>query len=200
MFKLKSFILAQLVQTTLWISLGTSAAPDENECYNPIRQIKAMRRLLKNSTEPVSDSSYYESLNNLIEKSKVLWEALSGINFGATSSGNEKFFRTSAMVFALRLNLTHKLHIVWYLIYIWENGILTNFFWQVGVSDPSSIAVQPGLVDQAQSTGAKQPIQKDVQQLPYQQVHRKKCVVNSHSYCQTYKCLQFMQIKLLHMK
>lgn len=73
------------------VNICTSAAPGQNECDNSIRQIKAMRHLLDNPTEPINELSYYESLDNVIEKSKVLGEALSGITSSAKSSENEKF-------------------------------------------------------------------------------------------------------------
>lgn len=73
------------------VNVCTSAAPGQNECDSAIRKIKAMRHLLDNPTEPINDSSYYESLDNVIEKSKVLGEALSGITSSAKCSENEKF-------------------------------------------------------------------------------------------------------------
>lgn len=73
------------------VNVCTSAAPGQNECDNAVRQIKAMRHLLDNPTEPINDTSYYESLDAVIEKSKILGESLSGITSTAKASENEKF-------------------------------------------------------------------------------------------------------------
>lgn len=73
------------------VNICTSAAPGQNECDNAIRQMKAMRHLLDNPTEPINDFSYYESLDNVIEQSKILGEALSGITSSAKASENERF-------------------------------------------------------------------------------------------------------------
>lgn len=54
------------------VNVCTSAAPGQNECDNAIRKIQATRHLLENPTEPVNEFSYYESLDSVIEKSKVL--------------------------------------------------------------------------------------------------------------------------------
>lgn len=73
------------------VNVCTSAAPGQNECDNAIRQIKAMRYLLDNPTEPINDSSYYETLDTVIEKSKILGEGLSGITASAKASEHERF-------------------------------------------------------------------------------------------------------------
>lgn len=54
------------------VNVCTSAAPGQNECDNAIRKIQATRHLLENPAEPVYELSYYESLDSVIEKSKVL--------------------------------------------------------------------------------------------------------------------------------
>lgn len=73
------------------VNVCTSAAPGQNECDNAIRKIKAMQYLLENPTEPINDSSYYEALDSVIEKSKVLGEGLSGITSSAKISEHERF-------------------------------------------------------------------------------------------------------------
>lgn len=54
------------------VNVCTSAAPGQNECDNAVRRIQAMKHLLDNPTEPVNDCSYYDALDSVIEKSKVL--------------------------------------------------------------------------------------------------------------------------------
>ncbi|CAG9829306.1 unnamed protein product, partial [Diabrotica balteata] len=125
------------------VNVCTSAAPGQNECDNSIRQMKAMRYLLENPTEPINDSSYYETLDTVIEKSKVLGEGLTGITTSAKASEHEKFTDY---------------------VKSYSNAICSMIetsaqaAYLIGVSDPSSIAGRPGLVDQAQFARASQAI------------------------------------------
>jgi hypothetical protein len=59
------------------IDVCTSAAPGQKECDNAIRKIQSMRPLLENPTEPHSDSTYFECLDTVMEKSKSLGESMS---------------------------------------------------------------------------------------------------------------------------
>lgn len=54
------------------VDVCTSAAPGQKECDNAIRNIQAMRPLLDNTTEPISDSTYFECLDTVMAKSKSL--------------------------------------------------------------------------------------------------------------------------------
>merc|ERR1719471_938188 len=54
------------------INVYTSAAPGQKECDSAIRAIQSAKHMLENPTESVSDSSYYECLDNVMEKSKAL--------------------------------------------------------------------------------------------------------------------------------
>jgi len=56
------------------IDVCTSAAPGQKECDNAIRKIQSMRPLLDNPTEPHNDSTYFECLDTVMEKSKSLGE------------------------------------------------------------------------------------------------------------------------------
>ncbi|CAH1114601.1 unnamed protein product [Psylliodes chrysocephalus] len=127
------------------VNVCTSAAPGQNECDNAIRQIKAMRYLLDNPTEPINDSSYYETLDTVIEKSKILGEGLSGITASAKASEHERFTEHVKSFSNAICSMIETSAQAAYLI---------------GVSDPSSIAGRPGLVDQAQFARASQAIQQ----------------------------------------
>ncbi|XP_018576944.1 talin-2 isoform X4 [Anoplophora glabripennis] len=127
------------------VNVCTSAAPGQNECDNAIRKIKAMQYLLENPTEPINESSYYEALDSVIEKSKVLGEGLSGITSSAKISEHEKFTEHVKSFSDAICSLI-------------EASAQTAYL--VGVSDPSSIAGRPGLVDQAQFARASQAIQQ----------------------------------------
>lgn len=56
------------------LDVYTSATPGQTECDNAIRNIQAMKPLLNNPSEPVNDFSYYECLDSVMEKSKLLGE------------------------------------------------------------------------------------------------------------------------------
>jgi hypothetical protein len=56
------------------IDVCTSAAPGQKECDNAIRKIQSLRPLLDNPTEPHNDSTYFECLDTVMEKSKSLGE------------------------------------------------------------------------------------------------------------------------------
>jgi talin len=73
------------------VNVCTSAAPGQNECDNAIRKIQAMKHLLENPTEPINDCSYYEALDSVIDKSKVLGDCMTGITNSAKQSQHERF-------------------------------------------------------------------------------------------------------------
>ncbi|CAH0550425.1 unnamed protein product [Brassicogethes aeneus] len=123
----------------------TSATPGQNECDNAIRKIKAMKYLLENSTEPVNDMSYYEALDSVLESSKILGDGMSGITSCAKVPDAERFTEhiknfSSAICFLV------------------EATAQTAYL--VGISDTTSTAGRPGLVDQAQFARASQAIKQ----------------------------------------
>jgi hypothetical protein len=73
------------------VNVCTSAAPGQNECDNAIRKIQAMKHLLENPTEPINDCSYYEALDSVIDKSKILGDCMTGITNSAKQSQHERF-------------------------------------------------------------------------------------------------------------
>lgn len=54
------------------VDVCTSAAPGQKECDNAIRNIQSMKPLLDCPSEPVSDATYFECLDTVMEKSKSL--------------------------------------------------------------------------------------------------------------------------------
>merc|ERR1719410_132937 len=73
------------------INVYTSAAPGQKECDSAIRAIQSAKHMLDNPTESVSDSSYYECLDNVMEKSKALGDGMTGIANHAKKSEHEEF-------------------------------------------------------------------------------------------------------------
>lgn len=127
------------------VNVCTSSAPGQTECDNAIRNIQAMKPLLDNPTEPINDFSYYECLDAVMEKSKMLGDGMTGITESAKKSDHDTF--------------SDKIKIV--------NASICGFIeasaqasYLVGISDSSSVAGRPGLVDQTQFARASQAIQQ----------------------------------------
>ncbi|XP_013778384.1 talin-2-like [Limulus polyphemus] len=135
------------------INVCTSAAPGQKECDSAIRNIQMMRPLLEKPSEAVNDFSYFECLDNVMDKSKNLGEGMTGIANYAKKSEHEKFGEAVKDVSESICGLI-------------ENAAQAAYL--VGVSDPSSVAGKPGLVDLAQFARASQAIQMACQQLTNQ--------------------------------
>ena len=53
------------------LNLCSSSGPGQKECDNALRNIEAVAPVLDNPNEPVSELSYFDCLDMVIEKSKV---------------------------------------------------------------------------------------------------------------------------------
>ncbi|XP_070178806.1 talin-1-like [Littorina saxatilis] len=132
------------------INICTVSAPGQKECDNALRQIQMMANLLENPNEPVSDLSYFESLDAVMEKSKALGDAMTGISNHA-KKGELDDFCESVRSFANSVcGLTEASAQAAYL---------------VGIADPASAPGKPGVVDQSQFHRANQAIQMACQNL-----------------------------------
>ncbi|XP_029174483.1 talin-1 isoform X1 [Nylanderia fulva] len=132
------------------VDVCTSAAPGQNECDNAIRNIQSMRSLLDNPSEPISDVSYFECLETVMEKSKSLGDGMTGIANYAKKSEHENF---SVAVRGVSSSICGLIEAAAQAAYL------------AGVSDPTSVAGKPGLVDQAQFLRAAQAIHSGCQSL-----------------------------------
>ncbi|KAK7790683.1 hypothetical protein R5R35_008203 [Gryllus longicercus] len=132
------------------IDVCTSAAPGQKECDNAVRNIQSMRPLLENPSEPVSDLSYFECLDHIMEKSKSLGDGMTGIAQHAKASEYEKFGGAVRGAASAVCGLVEAAAQAAYL---------------VGVSHPASQVGRAGLVDQAQFARAAQAIRQACQQL-----------------------------------
>ncbi|XP_067209447.1 talin-1 isoform X1 [Linepithema humile] len=132
------------------VDVCTSAAPGQNECDNAIRNIQSMRSLLDNPSQPFSDASYFECLETVMEKSKSLGDGMTGIANHAKKSEHEHF---SVAVRGVSSSICGLIEAAAQAAYL------------AGVSDPTSVAGKPGLVDQAQFLRAAQAIQSGCQSL-----------------------------------
>ena len=73
------------------INVYTSAAPGQTECDNAIRAIQSSRHVLENANQSISDLTYYECLDTVMEKSKALGDGMTGIANHAKHSEHYEF-------------------------------------------------------------------------------------------------------------
>lgn len=126
------------------VDVCTSAAPGQKECDNAVRNIQAMRPVLDSPSEPMSDASYFDCLDTVMEKSKSLGDGMTGIASHAKRCEHEQFGEAVRSVSDSICGLVEAAAQAAYLL---------------AVSEPTSIAAKPGLVDQAQFARAYQAIQ-----------------------------------------
>uniref|UniRef100_A0A8C7KPH7 Talin 2 n=1 Tax=Oncorhynchus kisutch TaxID=8019 RepID=A0A8C7KPH7_ONCKI len=113
------------------ITLCTQQAPGQKECDNALRELEAVRGLLDNPSEPVSELSYFDCIESVMENSKVLGESMAGISQHC-KTGNVPAFGDCVGVASKALcGLTEAAGQASYL---------------VGVSDPNSQSGQEGLM------------------------------------------------------
>jgi talin len=132
------------------INVYTSAAPGQNECDSAVRAIQSSRHILEDASQSVSDASYFECLDIVMEKSKALGDCMTGIANHAKKSEHEEFGDSVRGVSDAICGLV-------------EAAAQSAYL--VGVADPSSQAGKRGLVDQNQFNRAYQAIKLACQNL-----------------------------------
>uniref|UniRef100_A0A8C7SM09 Talin 1 n=1 Tax=Oncorhynchus mykiss TaxID=8022 RepID=A0A8C7SM09_ONCMY len=78
------------------ITMCTQQAPGQKECDNALRELETVRGMLENPTEAVSDLSYFDCIDSVMENSKVLGEAMAGISHNAKNSNLPEFGDSAA--------------------------------------------------------------------------------------------------------
>uniref|UniRef100_A0A0B7BNT7 I/LWEQ domain-containing protein n=1 Tax=Arion vulgaris TaxID=1028688 RepID=A0A0B7BNT7_9EUPU len=152
-------------------SICTQSAPGQKECDNALRQIQMMASMLDNPNEPVNDLSYFDSLQAVMEKSKDLGDAMTGISNHAKKGDIDEFCNSVRNFANSVCGLT-------------EASVQSAYL--VGISDPASEPGRPGVVDQTQFSRANQAIQMACQNLTnpassQQQVLSAATVVAKHT-------------------
>uniref|UniRef100_A0A8C1I4J7 Talin 2a n=1 Tax=Cyprinus carpio carpio TaxID=630221 RepID=A0A8C1I4J7_CYPCA len=132
------------------ITLCTQNAPGQRECDNALRELEAVRGLLDNPNEPVSDLSYFDCIESVMENSKILGESMAGISHNCKTGDVPAFGDCVGGASKALCGLTEAAGQASYL---------------VGVSDPNSQAGHPGLVDPIQFARANQAIRMACQNL-----------------------------------
>uniref|UniRef100_A0A8C1W9P9 Talin 2 n=1 Tax=Cyprinus carpio TaxID=7962 RepID=A0A8C1W9P9_CYPCA len=132
------------------ITLCTQQAPGQKECDNALRELEAVRGMLDNPNEPVSDLSYFDCIESVMENSKVLGESMAGISQHCKTGSVPAFGDCVGVASKALCGLTEAAGQASYL---------------VGVSDPNSQSGHQGLVDPIQFARANQAIQMACQNL-----------------------------------
>ncbi|XP_065937051.1 talin-1 isoform X14 [Magallana gigas] len=153
------------------INVCTVSAPGQKECDNALRQIQMMKSMLESANEPVTDLSYFECLDSVMEKSKLLGDSMTGITNHAKKGDLENFCDSVGNFSTSVCGLTEAASQAAYL---------------VGIADGASEPGRPGLVDQSQFARANQAIQMACQNLvnpasSQQQVLSAATVVAKHT-------------------
>ncbi|XP_071014314.1 talin-2-like [Oncorhynchus clarkii lewisi] len=132
------------------ITLATQQAPGQKECDNALRELEAVKGMLANPNEPVSNLSYFHCIESVMENSKVLGESMAGISQNCKTGDVPAFGGCVGLATKALCGLTEAAGQASYL---------------VGVSDPNSQAGHQGLVDAIQFARANQAIQMACQNL-----------------------------------
>lgn len=132
------------------VDVCTSAAPGQKECDSAVRAIQMMRPMLDQPSEPVNDLTYFDCLDTVLERSRSLGDAMTGIANHAKRSEHEQFGESVREVSTTICSLV-------------ESSAQAAYL--VGASDASSTAGRPGLVDLSHFARASQAIQMACQQL-----------------------------------
>ncbi|CAH2056203.1 unnamed protein product, partial [Iphiclides podalirius] len=117
------------------VDVCTEAAPGQKECAAAIRSIDSTRPLLNAPTQPLNELGYFACLDCVVDQSKGLSEGMSGMAGAVKRGETEQFARSVGAVAASVQGLVECTAQAAYL---------------VAVSDETSVAGRPGLVDQAQ--------------------------------------------------
>lgn len=132
------------------IDVCSCSAPGQKECDNAIRSIQSAKSLLDQANEPISDLSYFECVDVLMDKPKMLGDGIAGIRDTAKHSQHEEFCAAVKRTCSAVCEMIEASAQAAYLI---------------GASEPSSVAGRPGLVDAAQFSRASQAIEQACFQL-----------------------------------
>lgn len=125
------------------------SAPGQKECDSAIQNIQMMRSYLENPYQ-LNGSTYFECLELVTEKSRLLGDAITGIANHAKKSQHENFGESvkeaSESICGLLEGATQAAYLI-------------------GASDPSSVAGKPGIIDLNLLQRSSDSIQSSCQQL-----------------------------------
>ena len=122
-----------------------SSLPTQKECDNAIRRIQMLRPMLDDCSQPVNQRSYYESLDAVLDSSRVLGDGMAGISNAARYNQSEQFIQ------AVRATSDAVSSLI-------ENAAQAGYL--IGISDPSSTQGRDGVIDQRVVDDAARGIQE----------------------------------------
>uniref|UniRef100_A0AAX7V9C7 I/LWEQ domain-containing protein n=1 Tax=Astatotilapia calliptera TaxID=8154 RepID=A0AAX7V9C7_ASTCA len=73
------------------ITMCTQQAPGQKECDNALRELESVKGMLENPTEAITELSYFDCIDSVMENSKVLGESMAGISHNAKNSNLPEF-------------------------------------------------------------------------------------------------------------
>ena len=132
------------------VNVCSCSAPGQKECDSAIRNIQMMRPLLDNPSEPINESTYFECLETVTERSRRLGDAMTGIANHAKKNEHNEFGRSVKDASDSICGLL-------------EGAAQAAYL--VGSSDASSVAGRAGLVDLNAFHRASEAIQSACHQL-----------------------------------
>uniref|UniRef100_A0A4W3HCE2 Talin 2b n=1 Tax=Callorhinchus milii TaxID=7868 RepID=A0A4W3HCE2_CALMI len=115
-----------------------------------LNDFQTVKGMLDNPNEPVSDLSYFDCIESVMENSKILGEAMAGISHKAKTGDLPAFGDSVGIASKSLCGLT-------------EAAAQSSYL--VGISDPNSQAGHQGLVDPIQFARSNQAIQMACQNL-----------------------------------
>ncbi|XP_070498321.1 talin-2 isoform X3 [Chironomus tepperi] len=127
------------------VDVCTQSAPGQKECDNAIRSIESLRPLLESPQEALTDQGYYDCLETVMDKSRTLGDGMTGIANNAKHSQHVEFGHAVNSVSESIRGLIESAAQAAYL---------------VGVSNPTSAAGRPGLVDSSAFARASHAIRQ----------------------------------------
>lgn len=114
------------------LDCSSRSAPGQNECDAAIQNIQMTRSLLDNPCGQINNSTYFECLEFVTEKSRRLGDAMTGIANHARKSEHERFGNSVKEASDSICGLI-------------EGAAQSAYL--IGISDPSSFAGKPGIID-----------------------------------------------------
>ena len=114
------------------IDACSSAAPGQKECDNAVRRIQALKPLLENPSEPLSNASYFDCQQAVVDRSKLLGDSMTGIANYAKEGRLDQFGNSVNSAADAICGLVESSAQAAYLL---------------AAADSTSIAGRPGLVD-----------------------------------------------------
>lgn len=125
------------------LSVLSSAAPGQKECDDALRKITAMQGVLESPAQPLLNATFFPCLETVVDMTQGIGKASAALP-GLAKGG--EFAQFGETVTSTGDSVCHIVEAAAHAAYL------------VGISDPTSRAAEPGLVDQTRFGAAKEAI------------------------------------------